>query len=685
MRKMKITSLFAAALLVAAGVSSCSDDNGLQHTPAAVGDAINFGVGSVGTRTTYGTGDGEDQWQLYWNYDADSVRLFSNEANGSGADYAVKEDANHANDKKWGVLAAREGNQMTWGQGKGETGEHTFYATYPGSAAYDLSVQKYGDDFAVFKCPINRSQKVNLGTKTDGNYSTTADMREAFMVASATGNRKTTDKILFKFSPIMTTLEVTVSRSSADNTNTTCTLTGLQVIANVPEEAANSDYFYYKVPSSKDGEAGLCDENGTLQDNTKSTSATTTTTTFVDIQTTGKDSTNCVELEPGESVTLTVFLPPMVNMKGVKLRVATAGTNSSQSVTATINSDIPASSKKKIKLPAISGASDGNNWITNLNDKIYVQQLSIPGTHDAAACTTSLFNAGRTQTLTPEEQFNMGIRAFDLRAAYREYQENVFWRMKEMWLYHGLTSTDFSLDDVLSMLKKKLTGDSKGEFVILQFRHESEGGVTSGNGKRIDKWNKIYDALKKYDDIIVQWKPDLTIGECRGKMIIFTRDDYENRTKAALITGFGDNNRSEATLSCNGRSSVYYVQDYYNTGDDGGKQKLQYLYGLYDTTWKFNQATNNFPWALNHTSGYAEVLLNINGTTQTYMKNASNVNNKFYQYVTSTKQIGPTGIVFMDFVGSRTVKYVNTYNVYGDLLPAAIIDQNYRCRLLRKN
>ena len=681
MRKMKITSLFAAALLVAAGVSSCSDDNGLQHTPAAVGDAINFGVGSVGTRTTYGTGDGEDQWQLYWNYDADSVRLFSNEANGSGADYAVKEDANHANDKKWGVLAAREGTQMTWGQGKGETGEHTFYATYPGSAAYDLSVQKYGDDFAVFKCPINRSQKVNLGTKTDGNYSTTADMREAFMVASATGNRKTTDKILFNFSPIMTTLEVTVSRSSADNTNTTCTLTGLQVIANVPEEAANSDYFYYKVPSSKDGEAGLCDENGTLQDNTKSTSATTTT--FVDIQ---ADTTNCVELEPGESVTLTVFLPPMVNMKGVKLRVATAGTNSSQSVTATINSDIPASSKKKIKLPAISGASDGNNWITNLNDKIYVQQLSIPGTHDAAACTTSLLNAGRTQTLTPEEQFNMGIRAFDLRAAYREYQEDFFWRKKEMWLYHGLTSTDFSLDDVLSMLKKKLTGDSKGEFVILQFRHESEGGVTWGNGKRIDKWNKIYDALKKYDDIIVQWKPDLTIGECRGKMIIFTRDDYENRTKAALITGFGDNNRSEATLSCNGRSSVYYVQDYYNTGDDGGKQKLQYLYGLYDTTWKFNQATNNFPWALNHTSGYAEVLLNINGTTQTYMKNASNVNNKFYQYVTSTKQIGPTGIVFMDFVGSRTVKYLKTtYNVYGDLLPAAIIDQNYRCRLLRKN
>lgn len=673
MRKMKITSLFAAALLVAAGVSSCSDDNGLQHTPAAVGDAINFGVGSVGTRTTYGTGDGEDQWQLYWNYDADSVRLFSNEANGSGADYAVKEDANHANDKKWGVLAAREGNQMTWGQGKGETGEHTFYATYPGSAAYDLSVQKYGDDFAVFKCPINRSQKVNLGTKTDGNYSTTADMREAFMVASATGNRKTTDKILFKFSPIMTTLEVTVSRSSADNTNTTCTLTGLQVIANVPEESANSDYFYYKVPSSKDGEAGLCDENGMLQDNTKSTSATTTTTTFVDIQTTGKDSTNCVELEPGESVTLTVFLPPMVNMKGVKLRVATAGTNSSQSVTATINSDIPASSKKKIKLPAISGASDGNNWITNLNDKIYVQQLSIPGTHDSGTKDVTL-NLGRTQNLSIEDQFKMGIRAFDLRPAYRKHT-------KSFYIYHGITCTSYKFEDVLSYFKKQLAANP-GEFVFIQMRHETED--LSIPLKNTDKWDEICNLLKNFDDYIVQWKPDLTIGECRGKMIIFTRDDYKNRSKAALVTGYGYNNRSEATLSCNGQSSVYYVQDYHKTGSDGGKQKLQYLYGLYDTTWKFNQATNNFPWALNHTSGYTST--GIAGTTDAYVANAKNVILPFYTYITSTSQVGPTGIVFMDYVGSRSVKgLLNSGKVYGDLLPAAIIDQNYRCRLLRKN
>ncbi len=674
MRKMKITSLFAAALLVAAGVSSCSDDNGLQHTPAAVGDAINFGVGAFDTRTSYGTGEGEDQWQLYWNHSNDTVRLFCNEAQqGSGTDYAVVEDPNHTGDKKWGALKARtDGQQMKWGEGQGADGTHTFYAAYPGSDDQHISVEKYEEGYAIFKCPINRSQKVELGEKSsDGNYSTTADMREAFMVASATGNRKTTEQITFHFKPIMTTLEVTISRSSNDQTNTSCTISGLNVIASVPEEAANSDYFYYKVPSASDVDAGLCDANGNLEDNTTNP-GTATTTTFVDIvnpNATGDDLANCVDLEPGESVTLTVFLPPMVNMKGVKLRVACAGSNASQSVTATVNSDILASSKKKIKLPAIEGASTGNNWITNLNGKIYVQQLSIPGTHDAGTYKTTL-DAGRTQELSIEDQFKMGIRAFDLRPAYKLRPNKGF------WLWHGITKTDYKLNDVLNYFKTQLIANP-GEFVLIQMRHETEDLLIPT--KDTSKWDDIYDILKNYDDYIVQWKPDLTIDECRGKMVIFTRNDFKNRKKVALVSSFPDDKYGEAQLAADGKTAVYHVQDYYNAKDEN--QKLAYLKGLYNITSFFNQSTNNFPWALNHTSGYS----GGNVTSTGYMSNATKVNRPFYEYITTTSQVGPTGIVFMDYVGARKVTWgLISYKVYGDLLPQAIIDQNYRCRLLRK-
>ncbi len=671
MRKMKITSLFAAALLIAAGVSGCSDDNGLQHTPAAVGDAINFGVGASSTRTTYGTGEGADQWQLYWNHNADTVRLFCNQAQqGSGTDYLVVEDAkSHAGDKKWGLLQPRtDGSQMKWGDGIGEEGKHVFYAAYPGSQNLNLSVEKYADNYAVFKCPINRSQSVTLNedvsTESNKKYTTTADMREAFMVASATGNRKTTEQITFQFKPIMTTLEVTVSRDASDNTNSQCTVTGLQIIANVPEHAANADYFYYKVPAADASSetAGLCEADGTLE-STTGEQTTATTSTYVDLKT--SDGLDAVDLEPGQSVTMTVFLPPVDNLKGLKIRVAGAGTT--QSVIATVNSDLPASAKKKIQLPTIKGTSDANEWMTHLDDRIYVQQLSIPGAHDAAASSTTLLNVGRTQSLTPDEMFQLGIRAFDLRPAFST-------SYKCMYLYHGVTRTDYSLNDVLSTLKTQLASH-KGEFVILQLRHESEG-------KAYTKWNSVYNDLKKYDDIIVQWKPDLTIGECRGKMIIFTRDDYKYRKKAALVSDYPYKKTGDAKLtSTDGLSSKYIVQDYYQYDDDNGAEKLKQMKALYQTTKTFNQSTNNFPWALNHASGYVGSL----GGTTYYMQNASYVNKPFYNYLLQSQNTGPTGIMFLDFVGTRYNSWaLDYYTTYGDLLPAAIINQNYRSRLLRK-
>ncbi len=525
-----------------------------------------------------------------------------------------------------------------------------------GLASRDLNVQTNGTDYTVVKCPISRSQVVTLNgektTEANHNYTTTADLREGFKQ---------------DYSSIMTTLEVTVSRDATDNANSLCSVTGLQVIASVPEETANADYFYYKVPAAgADAEAGLCDEAGNLKNNTSST-CTATTTTFVNIHT-ANDSTNCVDLEPGQSVTMSVSLPPTVNMNNVQFRVAAAG--STKNLTVSVGNDGAARSKKAVRSRTVKSENEGNNWITTLDDNIYVQQLSIPGTHDAAASSTSMSNIAKTQSLTLEEQFNMGIRAFDIRPAYRTSK-------KEMWVWHGFTMTNYSLDNVLSMFKTKLAANP-GEFVIMQLRHESEKLLLTD--KDADKWDEIAEALKKYDDIIVQWRPDLTIGECRGKLIIFTRNDYPGRKKAALVQSFPYCSSGEASLSANGQTSKYYVQDYYKYTGDGGAEKLNQLKALYQTTKTFVNSTNGFPWAANYTSGYSGSV----GAAWEYIYNAANVNPPFYNYLCESENVGPTGIVFMDYVGSRTQKAVFSYTVYGDLLPQAIINQNYRARLLRK-
>ena len=54
---------------------------------------------------------------------------------------------------------------------------------------------------------------------------------------------------------------------------------------------------------------------------------------------------------------------------------------------------------------------------------------------------------------------------------------------------------------------------------------------------------------------------------------------------------------------------------------------------------------------------------------------------KFYNKITSTDWVGSTGIILSDFVGARRS---GNFTVYGDLLPQAIINNNYKYRMKRK-
>lgn len=194
-----------------------------------------------------------------------------------------------------------------------------------------------------------------------------------------------------------------------------------------------------------------------------------------------------------------------------------------------------------------------------------------------------------------------------------------------------------------------------------------------------------FNVLHKFDSQIVQWEPDLTIGGCRGKFIIFTRDDYTNRTKAALASSYPSGSTFTATLSnINGKSTNYYVQDYYQYDGDGGAEKNNQIKALYETTRTFSDENSpNFiekAWALNHTSGYDQSASILPGTTLCYQKNASQVHKPIYDALSKETVFGPTGIVFMDWVGTREA---SSYTVYGDLLTQAIIDHNYKYRMLR--
>lgn len=58
------------------------------------------------------------------------------------------------------------------------------------------------------------------------------------------------------------------------------------------------------------------------------------------------------------------------------------------------------------------------NWMSAIDDSYYLSQLSIPGTHQSMTYEASNNSWMKTQTKTLEEQFEMGIRFFDIRLTY---------------------------------------------------------------------------------------------------------------------------------------------------------------------------------------------------------------------------------------------------------------------------
>ena len=668
-----ITSTLAISLaFLSAGCSNEDIDMGRENEG---NKRISFSIiEDLNTRTVYGE-KADNKWPIYW-VENDKIRIYSAEAeydaSNNTSKYPNTADYIVGNIDKNTAHLKYNANGLCWGS---DDETHDFYAVYPANDnRVSNIVKENGKGVVTFKINQNQICEIDKANSTKDKYVTKPDMSNAYMVAHTAAKPEPNNPnqvITLDFKPIMTTLDITVRGREGSNAEKV-TVTGISIINEHARYSSSDGSFVYTIGEGSQGEL--------VSSGTEKSEAI-----YVGVRNkvNDTDTQDYIVLEGGQQVTFTVFLPPIaVNAEyPVKVKVHATGTSTmevtihGQNVTSSTGESKPlqfaTSTRGSLTLPFYPTEQNGNNWITPLDDDIYIQQLSIPGTHDAAAYSTSLFDAGQTQALDIQGQWNLGIRAFDLRPAYRRFYS-------KFWLWHGFTSTDISLEDALNTIVQNLNAN-KGEFAIIQFRHETE---LDGIVKDLAKWkSSLYSFLKNYDTQIVQWKKELTIGECRGKIIIITRDDYDNRTKAALVNGFPDVATGDATLTANGETAPYLVQDYYKYSGDQGAEKIRQIKDLYARTKTFSDKNSTYfiqkAWALNHISGYSGGL----GSTSQYQANASYVNKPIFEALTSETELGPTGIVFMDWVGA---KEGTSYIVYGDLLPQAIIDHNYRYRMLRK-
>lgn len=659
---------------VAAGLVSCVKED-FENAANGSYDGIQFNISTVDTKTVYGAQDsGDNSWPLYW-VAGDPIRIYCAEAeDAKQADYTVTPTGTNS---KTGSMALASGSTaLQWG---GDSNDHNFYAVYPNTATIENGI-------ATFQ--INRNQKATVTTTNGYDYDVVAapDMRNAYMVAKTT-TKPTDDAVGLTFKPIMTTLDVVIKAANVNmNTTGSARITGISLASTMTSNStASKDQFYYDITK------GAITANGA---STSGTSTTMTEQTFVNLVD-ASGNASYVDLASGHTLTITVFLPPMSTAAAANLRrqvkvrvhatgnaelVASLKTNDTSSENWT--TQLTPGTKRRIVLPALptDAQYSGNNWITPLDGDIYVSQMSIPGAHDAATgeeMTTvigDLFASTQEQTL--QEQWNLGVRAFDLRPAI---YDAIIGSTNELWLYHGMTRVAISWATAMNTIKSNLT-DNPGEFAIVLFRHEDEN--TLGKNTDTNDFNTyMTNYINANSSWIVDWKPDLTIDECRGKIILISR--FSGSWSYGCFTGWNHDAAGATTTlrnADNSKSATMYVQDYYNPSSHDTKWTSIKTYLDISKTFH-TDATKINHWMINHASGYVG-----SSSSSTYRANAAAQNPKLISYITDDSWEGSTGIMLFDYAGASLSNGFLSGNteVYGDIALQTIIDNNYKYRMKRK-
>ena len=326
------------------------------------------------------------------------------------------------------------------------------------------------------------------------------------------------------------------------------------------------------------------------------------------------------------------------------------------------------------------------DWLAHIDDDRRVCRLSIPGTHDA--CTGYGFLpqdtlAGNfiacTQQLNISEQWAAGIRAFDLRPDVREEKVTKSAKKKKeatrtLQIYHGEFATQQTFNGVFDVLRDSLHAHPT-EFAIIIMQHERSANRDGS------QWEAMVDyVLAKNADLIIDFRPDLTVGQLRGRILVLSRDTYRPTPRGGYISGWQFSSEVDwqqpAIIRGYALEGTLCVQDFYDMTWEGGTEaKLKAISRLLQIA-NSEEVAKQFPnmWFINHASGFkytsTEFTKEPVSTSDGYRANAADTNKFLIEHI---KGRMTTGLVMMDFAG---VDRSGNYDVMGKQLIQAIVNSN---------
>ena len=278
------------------------------------------------------------------------------------------------------------------------------------------------------------------------------------------------------------------------------------------------------------------------------------------------------------------------------------------------------------------------DWLSMVRDETKVCKLTIPGTHDTMTgmgfyqpVLKYIFNTTAiSQVSTLEEQMNSGLRFFDIRPVV---STDTIAKKKILRLTHGISELDITFEWTIDQLQSYLKAHPTEFFIVkLQF--------DNGFEDQKDLYTLLSNVLhmSKYQGLFVDnWRPDITVGEMRSKILWLSRydlrpfnaafhypivycdwpdedPDIEEDINPEAQRNCGMYNMTDTTLT-----AKLYKQDYYKTTTEKRMRNKQKT--VIDMMHTAREATvgDEDIWIVNHCSAYTEV------SPRGYITNASNL------------------------------------------------------------
>lgn len=209
-----------------------------------------------------------------------------------------------------------------------------------------------------------------------------------------------------------------------------------------------------------------------------------------------------------------------------------------------------------------------SSWMSQIDDKVSLGQLFIPGTHDTATGELIVTVPHlATQKMGYRRQLENGIRYFDLRLAPVPTPTGSV----ELMMVHGVfpLGHTFSraIETTIDFLKK-----NPEEAVLFQLKFD--------DGNWPSEVKAAIDANKKY---FYTGSSVPTMGEARGKIVVLRR----------MNLSYGIDVGKDWPENGVGGNTSHYVQDWYEAGSDGEEEKLKKVNSFYENECKFSASQPN--------------------------------------------------------------------------------------------